>query len=272
VIWDPTCQGCDSSVSVETGSPNWYPSDSGFSPGASDDGGYIPPSTEGDGTGGTGPDLDAERGRIDFINSLTWWERAPLRDSDGWPLSGGPIFSYTPASQLRDANGGAEGAAPGEPSYRDAPTYVGAIGPFMQPAAAGPPAATIAAAELEALAAEGAGAGLADLATFRAQLGLAEGEGTLARLTAGGRDFYGINAHGQELAIRVNAISATHAEADAFNQALQAGVRGGEGTLFVDRGLCLACGQNGAVRSMAQQLGLDSIKVTTPNGMTVWRF
>ncbi len=122
------------------------------------------------------------------------------------------------------------------------------------------------------LAAEGAGAGLADLATFRSELGLAEGQGTLARLSVGEQSFYWINAHGQELSIRVNAISATHAEADAFNQAFRSGVQGGEGTLVVDCALCPACGQNGAVRSMAQQLGLESLKVVTPGGVTVFTF
>src|SRR5262249_36094305 len=50
-------------------------------------------------------------------------------------------------------------------------------------------------------------------AAWRADLGLpaigAEGAGTLARLEAGGQEFWGINAHGQSIApLRVNAISA----------------------------------------------------------------
>jgi RHS repeat-associated protein len=121
------------------------------------------------------------------------------------------------------------------------------------------------AGEGEILAEEGGG--LADLGKFRGELGLAAGEGTLARLDVGGRSFYGINAHGQPVApLRVNAISATHAEADAFAQAARAGSNGGTGTLFVDRALCPSCGQFGAVRSMARQLGLESLEVTTPSG------
>jgi hypothetical protein len=94
-----------------------------------------------------------------------------------------------------------------------------------------------------------------------------EGSGALARLEVGGQEFWGINAHGQPVSpLSVNAISATHAEADAFAQAARAGVNGGTGTLTVDRALCLACGAFGAVRSMAGQLGLESLEVVTPAG------
>jgi hypothetical protein len=113
--------------------------------------------------------------------------------------------------------------------------------------------------------------GLADLAKFRAGLGLKAGEGTLARLEVDGKAFYGINAHGQPITMGVNAISRTHAEADAFQQALNAGVKGGNATLYVDRALCAACGQNGGVRSMARQLGLSQVTVITPQGTLVVR-
>ena len=84
-------------------------------------------------------------------------------------------------------------------------------------------------------------------------------------LPAGGQEFWGINAHGQTIVpLRVNAISATHAEADAFAQAARAGVNGGPARLIVDRALCPACGQFGAVRSMARQLGFESLEVVTP--------
>ncbi|ATQ70953.1 RHS repeat-associated core domain-containing protein [Methylosinus trichosporium] len=63
---------------------------------------------------------------------------------------------------------------------------------------------------------------LADLANFRSELGLQPGQGALARLDVGGRKFYGINAHGQDITLSVNAISRTHAEADAFQQAASA--------------------------------------------------
>jgi RHS repeat-associated protein len=102
---------------------------------------------------------------------------------------------------------------------------------------------------------------------MRAQLGLKAGEGTLARLEVAGQEFWGINAHGQGVApLSVNAISATHAEADAFAQAARAGVSGGTARLVVDRALCPACGTFGAVRSMARQIGLDSVDVVTPTG------
>jgi RHS repeat-associated protein len=115
------------------------------------------------------------------------------------------------------------------------------------------------------------GADFAAHAAMRADLGLpamgAEGSGALARLEAGGQEFWGINAHGQSVSpLSVNAISATHAEADAFAQAARAGVNGGTGRLIVDRALCPACGTFGAVRSMARQLGLESLEVVTPAG------
>ena len=113
--------------------------------------------------------------------------------------------------------------------------------------------------------------GLEDLARFRGELDLAQGEGTLARLDVGGRSFYGINAHGQPVGLRVNAITRTHAEADAFQQAANAGVSGGRGTLYVDRALCAVCGPNGGVRGMARQLGLEELQVITPQGTQVIR-
>lgn len=120
-------------------------------------------------------------------------------------------------------------------------------------------------------AARSAASGLDDLAKFRGELGLAQGEGTLARLDVGGHSFYGINAHGQPVSLRVNAITRTHAEADAFQQAANAGLIGGRGTLYVDRALCLACGQNGGVRAMMRQLGLVELEVITPQGTQVIR-
>jgi RHS repeat-associated protein len=108
---------------------------------------------------------------------------------------------------------------------------------------------------------------LSDLAIFRSQLELAPGQGTLARLDISGQSFYGINAHGQDIRLSVNAISATHAEADVFQQAANAGINGGSGLLTVDRSLCLACGQNGGVSSMARQLGLDSLTIQTPGSI-----
>ena len=116
--------------------------------------------------------------------------------------------------------------------------------------------------------------GLADLSRLRAQLGNVPGGGQInggvvARLDAGGRSFYGINAHGQPTTLRANALTATHAEMDAFQQASNANMRGGIGRLFVDTELCKACGQNGGVRSLARQLGLDRLEIVTPNGSII---
>jgi hypothetical protein len=113
-------------------------------------------------------------------------------------------------------------------------------------------------------AAESGANAFSDLSTFRSELGLPEGQGTLARLHVGGQSFYGINAHGQPLSLSVNAISATHAEADVFQQAINAGITEGEGVLTVDRDLCLARGQNGAVNSMARQVGISPLTIQTP--------
>lgn len=76
-----------------------------------------------------------------------------------------------------------------------------------------------------------------ELIAMRAERGLQSGSGTLARLDVGGRSFYGINAHRQPVTMRVNAITRTHAEAHAFQQAANAGIRAERGTLYVDRAL-----------------------------------
>jgi RHS repeat-associated protein len=114
-----------------------------------------------------------------------------------------------------------------------------------------------------------ASSGLDDLATFRSELGLKPGEGTLSRLDVGGESFYGINAHGQPVTMKVNAITKTHAEADSFQQAINAGATGKSGTLYVDRDLCAACGVNGGVKGMAPQAGIEELEVVTPSGSQV---
>jgi RHS repeat-associated protein len=119
-----------------------------------------------------------------------------------------------------------------------------------------------------------AGEAFDDLAELRRGLGLpaagsADDGATLARLEIGGDKFYGINAHGQPVTLKVNAISKTHAETDAFQQAFNAGAGGGKARLVVDRDLCAACGQNGAVKSLARQLGVTELEVVTPGGTQV---
>jgi hypothetical protein len=113
--------------------------------------------------------------------------------------------------------------------------------------------------------------GLSDLSQLRSQLKMEPDAGTLARLDIGGRFFYGISAHGQPVTLSVNAISASHAESDVFQQAANAGIFGGEATLYVDRNMCKACGEKGGVRSLARQLGLTKLTVITPDGTaTPW--
>ncbi|MGC4113772.1 MAG: deaminase [Myxococcales bacterium] len=112
---------------------------------------------------------------------------------------------------------------------------------------------------------------------FRQELGLGPAGkqgGTLTKLVIGERSFWGKNAHGQRVTLRVNPISRTHAETDSFQQAHNAGVSGGRGVLYVDNpdyplGMCPSCGDYGAVESMARQLGLESLTVVSPNASTV---
>ncbi|WP_322418008.1 RHS repeat-associated core domain-containing protein [Mesorhizobium huakuii] len=141
-------------------------------------------------------------------------------------------------------------------------------GPEDEAALASARAAAVAASEHAAQLGE---IGLADLAKLRSELGLKVGEGTLAKLEIGAKSFFGINAHGIPISMRVNAITRTHAEADVFQQALNAGIQAGEAVLSVDRALCAACGINGGVKSMAQQLGLDRLTIATPQGTSVIR-
>ena len=71
--------------------------------------------------------------------------------------------------------------------------------------------------------------------------------------------------------MKVKAISRSHAEADVFQQALNAGATGGNATFTVDKALCTPCGRSGGVRGMARQLGIDELTVTTPQGTQIIR-
>ena len=53
-----------------------------------------------------------------------------------------------------------------------------------------------------------------------------------------------------------------------LNQIRQNGidVSGQNLTLYVDRTPCVACGANGGIRSMVEQLGLNQLTVIGPNG------
>lgn len=91
--------------------------------------------------------------------------------------------------------------------------------------------------------------------------------GHLAVVEVNGQKIYGINGHGQPVS-SVNAISSTHAEIDALNQIKQQriNVSGQNLTIYVDRTPCTACGTNGGIRSMVEQLGLKQLTVIGPDG------
>jgi hypothetical protein len=115
--------------------------------------------------------------------------------------------------------------------------------------------------------------GMQSLGRERVRLGLppagsAADTSTVCRLDIGTQSFYSVNAHGEPINLVVNAQSATHAEGGAFQQAAGSASVGREtsAVLFVDRELCRACGDFGAVSSMAEQLGLLHLDVYTPSG------
>ena len=117
-----------------------------------------------------------------------------------------------------------------------------------------------------------------ELAEFRQQLNLPlagseSDRATVAKLEIGSSEFFGIssgsNPNPRKITLRVNPISKTHAEADAIQQAFDAGIRGGRARLVVDRDLCRACGQNGGVKGMAKQLDLEELEIISPSGREI---
>jgi MafB19-like deaminase len=114
-----------------------------------------------------------------------------------------------------------------------------------------------------------------ELAAYREQLSLPPADSeidrdTVAKLEIGGIVFFGVNSSSnptrRQITLRVNPISRTHAEADAFQQAYDLGIRGGKARLIVDRDLCRACGQNGGVKGMAKQLDIEELEIISPSG------
>jgi deoxycytidylate deaminase len=89
---------------------------------------------------------------------------------------------------------------------------------------------------------------------------------TAARLDISGQSFYGKNAHNRKVDIRVNAQTKTHAEADVFQQAKDAGLSGQRATLYVDRELCASCGDFGGVGSLLRGTNIKEVVVVTPRG------
>jgi RHS repeat-associated protein len=124
--------------------------------------------------------------------------------------------------------------------------------------------------------------GLEQLAALRRDLNLAPAgtaagdKVTLSKLVVGDANWFGISAHGQEVTLVVNPISASHAEADVFQQAYNAkqlapdAIKAEEGILYLDQNICQACGRNGAAKSMARQIGLKRLTVVMPEGTVDW--
>lgn len=114
-----------------------------------------------------------------------------------------------------------------------------------------------------------------ELVNYRRNLGLPPAgseadKSSIAKLEIGGQSFFGINSsdnpYPREIKFQVNPITKTHAEADAFQQAYDTGIKAVKVRLIVDRDLCAACGLRGGVNSMAWQLGIEELEIITPNG------
>ncbi|WP_409364251.1 RHS repeat-associated core domain-containing protein [Burkholderia sp. Bp9143] len=125
--------------------------------------------------------------------------------------------------------------------------------------------------------------GFGSLAARRQSLGLpaagSEGDtSTLSLLRVNGQSFEGINSSDQNPKTpitldRVNAQTKTHAEAEAVQKAVNAGMAGkaSHAEMWVDRDPCRACGIPGAggLRSLARNLGCP-ITVHSPSGTQVY--
>lgn len=114
--------------------------------------------------------------------------------------------------------------------------------------------------------------GWGELAAYRAREGMpargsADDTFTAARLQVDGQVFFGRNAHGRPVDIRVNAQTKTHAEADVFQQAKNAGASGKVAVLHVDRDFCRSCGATGGVGSLMRGLGVEELLVHAPSGI-----
>jgi MafB19-like deaminase len=95
------------------------------------------------------------------------------------------------------------------------------------------------------------------LAEYRQHLGLPTAgsetdKSTIAKIEIDNQSFFGINSgsnsNPRQITFKVNPISKTHAEADAFQQVKDAGITGKKGRLVVDRDLCDACGLRGVCK------------------------
>jgi hypothetical protein len=114
-------------------------------------------------------------------------------------------------------------------------------------------------------------AALRDLAAFREREGMPvagspEDVHTASRLDVGDQSFYGRNGHGMDVTVPTNAYTRTHAEAQSFQSALNAGARADRVTMYVDRPMCDACGIKGGVGSLLRGTGIKEVEVVAPNG------
>jgi MafB19-like deaminase len=116
------------------------------------------------------------------------------------------------------------------------------------------------------------------LAKYRQRLSLPSAgsetdKSTIAKIEIDGQSFFGINSSSnpnpRQITFKVNPISKTHAEADAFQQVKNSGITGKKARLVVDRDLCDACGLRGGVNSMAYQLGIEELEIITPSGTKI---
>lgn len=127
------------------------------------------------------------------------------------------------------------------------------------------------------------GKGFDSLAARRAELGLppagaANDSATLSRLEVGGKSFDGINSGLQNPKAdirldRVNAQTKTHAEGEAVQHAVDAGLAGKSkrAEMWVDRDPCSSCGKYGGLRSLARNLGVEELVVHSPSGTQVFK-
>ncbi|MNM35055.1 putative deoxyribonuclease RhsC [compost metagenome] len=103
--------------------------------------------------------------------------------------------------------------------------------------------------------------------------GTKNAQNTVALLCVGDREFIGLNSRIQNpknpfTAGPINNITKFHAEGNAVQQAVDAGMTGKHkvAEMWVDRDLCHACGPSNGVGSLAKALGLDEIIVHSPSG------
>ncbi len=98
----------------------------------------------------------------------------------------------------------------------------------------------------------------------------------IAKLEIGDGSFFGISFGNNpycaqncwQITIQVNAITKQHAEADAFQQAVDAGITGGKARLIVDRDLCTCC-EKLRLKSIVKQLAIEELEAIAPSGRQI---